>query len=96
MPNDPGACPRCGEWRMMHPPEVNALSRLSREPDDESIWICSDCGSDEALEQIYCQRITPQRLWPVPSLSFGPLIRNQRMTIAAMQVVAKEGGADEH
>ena len=79
-----GACPRCGEWAMMTPLGVNALSRLSREPDDDSIWICSDCGTDEALEQHFCARITPLWEWPMPFRTFGQQIKTMRMSYSAM------------
>ena len=76
---NPGECPRCHEHSMMTPPGVNALSRLAREPDDESIWICSDCGTDEALEQHLCIRVTPRRYWPLPNRTFQSVIDMGRL-----------------
>jgi hypothetical protein len=80
--NGKGECPRCGEWAMMTPLSVNALSRLSREPWDESIWICSDCGVDEALEQHFCTRVTPTAHWPIALRTFGGIVQQQKMAYA--------------
>lgn len=47
-------CPRCGEGipnnaqRGEYP---GALSRWTRSATDEPIYVCSDCGTDEALIQ---------------------------------------------
>lgn len=41
-------CPRCKE-KKLHPNEVmNALSRK-----DNKTYVCSDCGTEEALEDFY-------------------------------------------
>lgn len=36
-------CPRCGRWNMREPAVRNAISRYA------SVYICSDCGMEEAL-----------------------------------------------
>ena len=60
-----GDCPRCLEHSMMIPPEINALSRTTRGVDDVSVWVCSDCGTDEGLEDAFNGGATPQSEWPV-------------------------------
>lgn len=42
-----GICPRCGQAKMLNPIERNALSRK------EDVYICSDCGLQEALEDAF-------------------------------------------
>jgi len=76
---DLGLCPRCDEHQMMHPPQINALSRLSRHPGDPSIWVCSDCGTDEALEQVSCKQVTPKRDWPLPFRTFDAVICSMKI-----------------
>lgn len=61
-------CPRCGggipndEQRGLYP---GALSRTTRGPEDEPVEVCSNCGTQEALEQ-FAGVLVPQRQWPVP------------------------------
>ena len=81
-----GTCPRCGEHSMMTPVTINALSRLTREPDDEPVWVCSDCGTDEGYEALWCKQITPKELWPIVR-TFDQLIKNQNITLQALQVM---------
>jgi predicted RNA-binding Zn-ribbon protein involved in translation (DUF1610 family) len=50
QPEDPkavyGTCPRCGEKTLrVDRPAMNALSRT-----DNKTYVCSDCGTNEALE----------------------------------------------
>lgn len=82
-----GMCPRCGEHTMMTPLGVNALSRLTREPDDEPVWVCSDCGTDEGYEALWCKQVTPKELWPIHIRTFDQLIKGQNIAIQALQVV---------
>ncbi len=42
-------CPKCDVTELRSPIETNALSRLTRNT-EQRIWICSDCGMTEALE----------------------------------------------
>ncbi len=58
-------CPRCREHTMMTPVEINALSRTTREPNDVPMWVCSDCGMDEGLEDAFFTGATPQTEWPM-------------------------------
>lgn len=45
-------CPKCRSTFLVEPIERNALSRLTRDG-THKIWVCSDCGVTEALEQYY-------------------------------------------
>jgi hypothetical protein len=60
-----GTCPRCEEHTMMTPPEVNALSRTTRGVSDTPMWVCSDCGMDEGLEDAFHTGATEQINWPM-------------------------------
>ena len=80
---DEGTCPRCEEHTMMTPPEINALSRTTREPNDVPMWVCSDCGMDEGLEDAFFTGATPQTEWPVAARTFDYMIKqifNARIT----------------
>ena len=62
------ACPRCGggipndEQRGLYP---GAVSRTTRDPAVEDVEVCSNCGTQEALEE-FAGVLVPQRQWPVP------------------------------
>ena len=62
-----GFCPRCDQFEMREPWAANALSRTTRRPEDTSVFVCSDCGNSEAMEEFVhgtgCA--TPQEAWPV-------------------------------
>jgi hypothetical protein len=60
-----GTCPRCEEHSMMTPLEVNALSRTTRGIVDTPVWVCSDCGMDEGLEDAFHTGTTEQTEWPM-------------------------------
>ena len=60
-----GECPRCEEHSMMMPLEVNALSRTTRGVSDVAVWVCSDCGMDEGLEDAFHTGATEQTEWPM-------------------------------
>jgi|TARA_R110002051_G_scaffold39557_3_gene83225 hypothetical protein len=60
-----GKCPRCEEHSMMIPLEVNALSRTTRGVNDIAMWVCSDCGMDEGLEDAFHTGATEQTRWPM-------------------------------
>ena len=77
-----GMCPRCGDHTMMTPLGINALSRLTREPDEPSVWVCSDCGTDESFEALWCKQISPMELWPLHCRTFHNMIEQQNVAIA--------------
>ena len=60
-----GKCPRCAEHTMITPPEINALSRTTRGINDVAVWVCSDCGMDEGLEDAFHTGATEQIRWPM-------------------------------
>ena len=76
-------CPRCGEFTLMEPAEINALSRTTRGVNDRPMWVCSDCGTDEGLEDAFLQGATDQEDWPVKERSFqyflDDMLRKSRM-----------------
>ena len=65
MNEQQATCPRCNEHTMMTPLEINALSRTTREVNDVSVWVCSDCGMDEGLEYAFHTGATEQTEWPM-------------------------------
>jgi hypothetical protein len=48
--NGPCVCPRC---KCAMDPRRPALSRLTRTATEERIYVCSDCGVDEAILQFH-------------------------------------------
>lgn len=48
--NGPCICPRC---KCAMDPRRPALSRLTRTTTEERIYVCSDCGVDEAILQFH-------------------------------------------
>jgi len=80
---DAGTCPRCGEHTMMTPLEVNALSRTTRGPNDTAVWVCSDCGMDEGLEDSFLTGATEQIHWPIVR-TFDFFIKETLMTNAQL------------
>ena len=51
-------CPRCEIVELRLPIAANALSRLTRGT-AQQIWICSDCGTAEALEDFHNGTVSP-------------------------------------
>ena len=82
-------CPRCGEFTLIEPLEINALSRTTRGPNDKSIWVCSDCGTDEGLEDAFLQGAREQEDWPVKERSFqyflDDILHKERMMDVAFE-----------
>jgi hypothetical protein len=74
-PTDVGTCPRCGEHSMMAPLEINALSRTTRGVYDTPVWVCSDCGMDEGLEDAFHTGATEQTSWPLTERTFDYFIK---------------------
>ena len=60
-----GECPRCGEWSMREPQVLNALSRTTRGDNDEPVYVCSPCGSDEGMLEYFTEGCQPQSEWPI-------------------------------
>ena len=79
-----GTCPRCAEHNMMIPVEINALSRTTREVNDVPMWVCSDCGMDEGLEDAFHTGATPQWKWPLSRRTFGFFIEETEMKTARL------------
>ena len=52
-------CPRC-DVRYKRPEDVAAVSRV-----DNKTYICSACGSHEAMQQMAGQHLTPISEWPI-------------------------------
>ena len=81
---DGGSCPRCGEHAMMMPLEINALSRTTRGVNDVSVWVCSDCGTDEGLEDAFDNGATPQNEWPIKHRTHQLFIEHTNIQTAAL------------
>ena len=60
-----GECPRCGEHSMREPQVLNALSRTTRGPEDEPVYVCSPCGNDEGMLEYFVGVCHPQSVWPI-------------------------------
>jgi DNA-directed RNA polymerase subunit RPC12/RpoP len=61
---DGGLCPRCESQSLVVPVTHNALSRTTREATDIPVYVCSDCGEDEAWDE-YGSGVTQRDQWPV-------------------------------
>ena len=81
---DVGTCPRCSEHTMMIPIEINALSRTTRGVDDVAVWVCSDCGMDEGLEDAFHTGATEQTSWPLIQRTFDYFIKNTELQTARL------------
>ena len=80
-----GDCPRCGEHSMMTPLQINALSRTTRDPNSDPMWVCSDCGTDEGLMDAFLAGATKQHLWPIDERPFQYFIDESRQAVAILQ-----------
>ena len=60
-----GDCPRCGEYSIVEPQVLNALSRTTRGENDVSVYVCSPCGSDEGMMEYFTTGCQPQSEWPI-------------------------------
>jgi hypothetical protein len=61
---DAGLCPRCESQSLVVPLSHNALSRTCRESSDTPVYVCSDCGEDEAWDE-YGTGVIQRDQWPV-------------------------------
>ena len=59
-------CPRCAQLTMRAPLASNALSRTTRAEGDTPVYVCSSCGTGEAMEEFINGHngATPQKEWP--------------------------------
>lgn len=57
-------CPRCDKNKMREPYHTNALSRASSINHDSLTYVCSACGTDEALIEFYRH---PKKKWVKPT-----------------------------
>ena len=81
---DDGMCPRCEEHSMMMPIEINALSRTTRGVRDTPMWVCSDCGMDEGLEDAFHTGATEQINWPLKERTFSYFINETNIQSARL------------
>ncbi len=88
---DVGACPRCGDHSMMTPLEINALSRTTRKATDTPVWICSDCGMDEGLEDAFLTGANEQTSWPLKERTFGFFIQETNLQSARLMNEVDDG-----
>ena len=65
-----GDCPRCGEHSIVEPRALNALSRTTRGKYDESVYVCSPCGSDEGMLEYFRGGCQPQSEWPIAAREY--------------------------
>ena len=72
-------CPRCERSVMRVPQVMNSLSRCTRGIDDEHVYVCNPCGTDEAFEGFHSQGLTPIINWPMEE-------RSNQETIDMLQV----------
>lgn len=70
VPRQSLRCPRCDRDTMRAKKVENALSRTTRGVDDEAVYVCSPCGTDEGLQDYFEEGATPQSEWPVKALTY--------------------------
>ena len=70
VPRQSLRCPRCDRDTMRAKKVENALSRTTRGVDDEAVYVCSPCGTDEGLQDFFEGGATPQSEWPVKGLTY--------------------------
>ena len=58
-------CPRCGDESLHADLGRNALSRTTRGIDDVAVYVCSECGVHEGLQDAFGMGADPQSAWPV-------------------------------
>jgi DNA-directed RNA polymerase subunit RPC12/RpoP len=71
------ACPRCGKNALEEEnPALNALSRTTRRPEDTPVYVCSPCGTDEAMEDWLHDGATPQEKWPLNGFAVPDMVES--------------------
>ena len=60
-------CPRCETTPLRVPQVMNSLSRCTRGIEDEAVYVCNPCGTDEAFEEYHQHGdgLTPMINWPI-------------------------------
>ena len=60
-------CPRCKRVPLRTPQVLNCLSRCTRSEDVHAVYVCTECGTDEAFEEYHGtgDGLTPMNNWPV-------------------------------
>ena len=60
-------CPRCETTPLRVLQVMNSLSRCTRGIDDEHVYVCNPCGTDEAFEEYHQHGdgLTPMINWPI-------------------------------
>mgnify|MGYP003626934871 CR=1 FL=1 len=87
MPTPTEQCPRC-DCTTLHSRQVlNALSRTTRGMYDPPVYVCSDCGTDEALEEYFLHSASPVTTWPLPGWSFANLIEDTNKRIDEVRLI---------
>ena len=65
-------CPRCDRLTMRPNQVENALSRTTRGVDDEAVYVCSPCGTDEGMQDFFEEEgATPQSEWPIKTWTYA-------------------------
>jgi hypothetical protein len=65
---DMGVCPRCEGLipsNEHHKQYMGAISRLTRDKHSKPIEICSDCGTEEGMQEHFEGFATPIKDWPI-------------------------------
>ena len=87
MPPPPEQCPRCDRTPLQYEQVLNALSRTTRGLYDPPVYVCSDCGTDEALEEYFLHSATPKDAWPLPALSFVSLVDDMKARVEEHRLI---------
>ena len=70
-------CPRCGKKALDPQQVLNALSRTTRGEEDTPVYVCSPCGTDEAMEDWFNRDkggATPQEEWPLNGFAMPEMV----------------------
>ena len=70
VPRQSLRCPRCDRDTMRAKKVENALSRTTRGVNDEAVYVCSPCGTDEGMQDYFAFGDTPKSEWPLESLTY--------------------------
>jgi len=90
-----GVCPRCEGLipsNEKHGQYMGAVSRLTRDADKRSIEVCSDCGSEEALQEHFEGFASPIADWPIMTKE---AIKRRSEAFLIMMEVNEEGDDEE-